>query len=330
MGRAGITYLEVSTVANQLVTAGRNPTVDAVREALGGTGSKSTLAPLLKRWKTEHGAHGAELTSRLPAPLLQAVVALHEQAQADADRRIQETLDAHAEATADWQSRLDQTATRYAAVVQERDAVTRQVDTLKQQEEHWRRQHHEQQLQLARLEAETASGKERLQERQLEVVAVTQQLQQLRQQYEHYQEAVADQRDTERQQAQQARTDLEQELGALRTELNHTRQLLAERSTQLDAARHTQQQQETELAVIRERFQREQADRQLITGQQEYLINARNGAQQLLASCQAELELLRRRHTETNHQLSVLQQENRDLLQAKAMLATQLQMRSKS
>ena len=53
MGRAGILYSDVARVATQLVEAGNLPTVDTVRAALGGTGSKSTIAPYLKRWKAE-------------------------------------------------------------------------------------------------------------------------------------------------------------------------------------------------------------------------------------------------------------------------------------
>ncbi|WP_169728165.1 DNA-binding protein, partial [Massilia alkalitolerans] len=51
MARAGILYSHVAKAAAQLTAAGKNATVDTVREALGGTGSKSTIAPMLKQWK---------------------------------------------------------------------------------------------------------------------------------------------------------------------------------------------------------------------------------------------------------------------------------------
>ena len=53
MGRAGILYADVKQAAAKLLALGKNPTVDSVREELGSTGSKSTIAPLLKRWKAE-------------------------------------------------------------------------------------------------------------------------------------------------------------------------------------------------------------------------------------------------------------------------------------
>ncbi len=54
MGRPGITYQDVERAALQLKEKGVNPTVDAVRTLLG-TGSKSTIAPNLQRWKASQG-----------------------------------------------------------------------------------------------------------------------------------------------------------------------------------------------------------------------------------------------------------------------------------
>lgn len=42
MARAGILYSHVVKATAKLVDEGKNLTVDSVREALGGTGSKST------------------------------------------------------------------------------------------------------------------------------------------------------------------------------------------------------------------------------------------------------------------------------------------------
>lgn len=51
MGRLGITYLDVEKAADLLKNQSKNPTVDAVRAVLG-TGSKSTIVPYLKRWRS--------------------------------------------------------------------------------------------------------------------------------------------------------------------------------------------------------------------------------------------------------------------------------------
>src|SRR5438105_8090484 len=52
MARPGVTYLDVSHVAQQLVAAGRTPTIETIRIALG-TGSNSILGSHLRTWKSK-------------------------------------------------------------------------------------------------------------------------------------------------------------------------------------------------------------------------------------------------------------------------------------
>ena len=46
MARSGVLYVHVAQAAARLVAAGHSPTIDRIRADLGGTGSKSTIAPL--------------------------------------------------------------------------------------------------------------------------------------------------------------------------------------------------------------------------------------------------------------------------------------------
>lgn len=62
MGRLGIAYSDVATAAEQLKKQKLNPTVDAVRSALG-TGSKSTIVPYLKRWRATQTAEDRYITT---------------------------------------------------------------------------------------------------------------------------------------------------------------------------------------------------------------------------------------------------------------------------
>ena len=50
MARPGVTYHEVSIIAQRLIAAGKNPTIDAIRIELG-TGSNSTLGAHLRTFK---------------------------------------------------------------------------------------------------------------------------------------------------------------------------------------------------------------------------------------------------------------------------------------
>lgn len=77
MARAGILYSQVAKAAAALAAAGANPTVDTVRAALGNTGSRSTIAPMLKQWKAEYQVDATAAAAGLPADLLEAVRAVY-------------------------------------------------------------------------------------------------------------------------------------------------------------------------------------------------------------------------------------------------------------
>lgn len=85
MGRGGVTFTEVDEAARYLLGLGRNPTVDSVRERLG-TGSHTTLAEHLRRWK----ALQADSEGKLPQPILELVSGLWESLQSQAQKLGQE------------------------------------------------------------------------------------------------------------------------------------------------------------------------------------------------------------------------------------------------
>jgi chromosome segregation ATPase len=212
MGRTGILYSQVAKAAAELVTNGKNPTVDTVRDALGGTGSKSTIGPMLKRWKAEHQEQVQAQDVGLPANLLQAVQGLYEQLQREAEEKIEAIRTAAEAEKQSYETQLEVARELTAALAHERDelkgllagektACTRLENTLHQ-------------LQLTHTKAETTivGLNQRLADRQSEIDGLHRQLDQARAQFEHYQEAMAIQRTEERQQTEQSRRRLENEL----------------------------------------------------------------------------------------------------------------------
>jgi len=214
MGRAGILYSHVAQAAAQLIGAGKNPTVDSVREALGGTGSKSTIAPFLKRWKAEQQDTMAAVESGLPASLLQAVTGLYEHMQAELTRKLDQARQQHAEelhAAGEREQQFNdelQAALKTKANLSEDLAQTRRA--LAQLQE----AHHAQSLSLATAQAENAGFQQRLADRASEVTTLDHQLTQTRAQFEHYQEATAARRAEERQAYEQRIARLEQDLAS--------------------------------------------------------------------------------------------------------------------
>lgn len=62
MARAGIYKSEVLRARDKLLAAGRNPSIDAVREELG-SGSKTTIHRYLKEIEKEEGPPGTHPTA---------------------------------------------------------------------------------------------------------------------------------------------------------------------------------------------------------------------------------------------------------------------------
>jgi hypothetical protein len=60
MARAGLYKTEVQKARDSLIAQGKHPSVDAVRVALGNTGSKSTIHRYLKELEAESGALNLE------------------------------------------------------------------------------------------------------------------------------------------------------------------------------------------------------------------------------------------------------------------------------
>lgn len=88
MARNGVTYHQVAKAAAQLAEVGQIPTIDKVRNILG-TGSKSTLAPLLKQWKMQQEETISEAETGLPQGLIAVVKGLYEGMQQQAQTLIE-------------------------------------------------------------------------------------------------------------------------------------------------------------------------------------------------------------------------------------------------
>lgn len=212
MARSGILYSHVAQAAARLADDGKNPTVDSVREALGGTGSKSTIAPLLKRWKAEHQDTVTAAESGLPAPLLQAVKALHQHMQAEFSQELEQAKQQHAEELRAAAEHEQQMRTELQTALATNVTLTEDLTKTRQALAQFQDAHHAQSVALATAQAENAGLQQRISDRTAEVATLDHQLTQTRAQFEHFQEATAAQRAQERQAYEQRITRFEQDL----------------------------------------------------------------------------------------------------------------------
>jgi hypothetical protein len=101
MARSGLTKSQVREARDRLLAEGRHPSVDAVRHALGDSGSKSTIHKHLKDLRSEDGAADAapgirrEDTGRALHALVDE---LADRLHADFDERMRQLRAAHDDA----------------------------------------------------------------------------------------------------------------------------------------------------------------------------------------------------------------------------------------
>lgn len=250
MGRAGITYLDVANVAGKLASQGKNPTVDSVREALGGTGSKSTIAPLLKQWRAKHQVDEAAAKSQLPPALLQVVKALYEQLQAEADLRLNTAMEAQDLAQQTLRAERDTAIASLTSLQKDHDALQNEVAALKGQNETLATQNQALVQDRVRLEAEARGLEQRLADRQVEITSLHQQLIHSRQQFEHFQESMERARAEERIHNGQVLDRLNRDLKESQQQHVISDQLRSQLIAQLEAANREAEKRDDELAAL--------------------------------------------------------------------------------
>ncbi|MDY7560446.1 MULTISPECIES: DNA-binding protein [unclassified Pseudomonas] len=338
MARSGVLYVHVAHAAAQLVADGRNPTIDSIRAALGETGSKSTIAPLLKRWKAAHPGTLAQAELGLPAELVLALKGLYEKVQAEAAIQLQQAVEAHQSETAALQEQLQQAFVERDASLNVQKQQTHALAAATTRSQELADTVQRQEIVLAGLGSEKLGLEQRLADRAAEVASLTQQLQHSRVQFEHYQASVAQQRADERQSAEQRHHRLEQEL----TELRQLRLAQQTRLGELQAQEQRRAQDNdllkdalltAEEALTQSRSAQEHLTYQLTELKQGHMTLQQHHAQgeqclvetlTRLAVIERERSFVAERLTQAETQLTELATEKQLLLQEKAVLSSQL------
>lgn len=211
MARAGILYSQVARAASQLVAVGKAPTIDTVREALGDTGSKSTIAPMLKRWKAEHQEVVASGDTGLPADLVEVVKGVYQRLQDDVAKQLEAANEAHEQAQTAMRNQREDALAAEAQLRQAHTTLVREHAQIQQTLVRCQQDLQINALALTAAQAENVGLQQRLADRATEVHALNQQLTQAHAQFEHFQEATARQRTEDRQGFEQRLARLEQE-----------------------------------------------------------------------------------------------------------------------
>lgn len=338
MARAGILYSDVARAAAKLVEDGKNPTVDSVRDALGGTGSKSTIAPLLKRWKTEHQEQVIQAEAGLPPSLLAAVKGLHQHMQAEFAQQLEEATRRHAETLQAAAEREQKLHTEHQATLGANAALAADLARAREALAQLQTSHHAQSLALATVRAENAGLQQRLADRAAEVATLDHQLTQARAQFEHYQDATAAQRTEERQGYEQRIVRLEQELAGASRHVTAQQSMLGQQEARIAHLTTDQANLQQALRTAQEALTAERSVRERLADRLEDVITTKEGlaaqlaiAQQQcteirmeLAAKERESGMLADQARRAEERVDQLSQENHAWLQERATLADQV------
>jgi chromosome segregation ATPase len=213
MARAGVNFVQISKAADSLLARGLVPTVERVRLELG-TGSSSTIAPLLKQWKSLRG--DADAAGGLPIDLIDAVKSLHERLQSAADAKINSAESEQHRVLASLKQSLDDANNTSAQLKNQQQSLELQLNSMTSKHQSTLKE-----LDTLRVsESVTRTQCDGFQERLTELKSSYDELKHenrtTREQAEHYQQHMASDRHQEREQfrytVQQLQIQLDQSL----------------------------------------------------------------------------------------------------------------------
>ncbi|MDW7700123.1 DNA-binding protein [Xanthomonas euvesicatoria] len=311
MARSGLYKSDVQRARDSLRATGKNPSVDAVRVALGNTGSKTTIHRYLRELEEEEG-QGVGAKMAVSDALQDLVARLAERLHGEADTVV-------AQAQARFQAQLQERTQTLEQARQEADSLTTQLqrcETVLQAEceasATARSEVASRTTELAQLEERIAGLTARLAEHQSHARSLEQKHDHAREALEHYRTSVKDQREQEQRrhehQVQELQVALRQANEALTAKNHDLMQLNRENGQWLER----QTRLERELTQTRQRADAQQRERdalRLAAAEHQGLqarwtkdVQALEGVRAELAAARTDLieERQRREHAEAD------------------------------
>ncbi len=213
-----LVHYDISRAAEAVKAQGSEPTIDRVREQLG-TGSKSTIAPLLKQWRNNVELNIEESDTGLPSDLISAVKSLRDRIQQASEEVVEQ-------AKQDYQSRVQTLERTLADTQKELSEALGRERTLKQQitdlETNSRKLSGELnglESRFAVTESECDALQARVQELKETISELKDENRAVRDHFEHYQQRTVEDRQLERDQFQSQVRQLQSQVESLTKQL---------------------------------------------------------------------------------------------------------------
>jgi chromosome segregation ATPase len=227
MARTGVTYTSIAKAAEAIKARGEEPTVDRVRELLG-TGSKSTIAPLLKRWRAEIG-ESADV-SGLPADLVEVMKTLHERVQQIADQKIRQAQAEFQSINGDLRKELAGACQTVEQLTSHQNVLDLQIKTMKEDQYLLSQSLDESRAAATKYELQRDYAIDRVTELKAAVTELKLENRDIRDHFEHYQQRIAEDRQIEREQFHLTRQQLQNQVQSLSEQLTSAKAEIIEQS----------------------------------------------------------------------------------------------------
>ncbi|WP_165681033.1 DNA-binding protein [Metapseudomonas otitidis] len=251
MARGGINKALVQKARQALLMRGENPSIDAVRVALGNTGSKTTIHRYLKELENAERSRN-EVALPLSEKLANLVGQLADQLTEEAQAAVAQDREQLARERLDYQSQVRQAEIRILQLESQCTGLTEQLQSAQQALAQEQQLRHQAEVENARLLQAHRDQEARLQDRDRQIRSLEEKHQHARDALEHYRQASKEQREQEQRRHETQVQQLQVELRQLQqtliikqdelTQLNRDNARLLAEARQLQKEQHAQQQ----------------------------------------------------------------------------------------
>jgi len=196
MARGGVYKTEIEKARNALLAEGRHPSVDAVRVALGNTGSKTTIHRYLKELEAEDAA-GVGGKFPISETLADLVSRLAGRLQEEADAKIAEATARYETQRKELTAQLEQVRQEATSVRADQERTAMALREEQAQHEVTRQARLDATLRLRQLEERVSGLTARVAEHEAHAQSLEEKHTHAREALEHYRTSVKEQREQE-------------------------------------------------------------------------------------------------------------------------------------
>ncbi len=217
MARAGVTFTDIAKAAKKVKSQGHEPTVDRVREILG-TGSKSTIAPLLKKWK--NNIINNDNATDIPSELLEVVKSLYENTQALADMSIQKIKEECDLELNELRNNLNDSTESNNKLFEKIEKLDNKASKYKNSIKELNKEAETQNINNSKYEFVINENRNQILELKTTITELKKENKDIREHFEHYQQSTANDRQLEREQFLLTNQQLNDQIQSIKIQKN--------------------------------------------------------------------------------------------------------------